>query len=145
MAAAAFAIQATPEASAAINALRARARRSYEGFERELRKQGCKVAGYRLLAPDSVGASDYCCKPLVENWRVITTFEPNLAIIVVVARHVERTFYADLTATLDISPVGQGREHKPDCCGEDGWPSTGETREQRRKPSRRTTSPGSTV
>lgn len=132
MTAAPFAIQATPEASTAIDALRATARRSYEAFERELRHGGCKVAGYRLLAPDHIGPSDYCCRPLVENWRVITTFEPGLAIIVLVARHAERAFYTDLTRILQISSVGQRRDQKPDCCGKGGWPSTGLTRAQRR-------------
>ena len=40
-----FAVRATPAAVAAIDGLRGRARKSYEAFEGELRKQGCKVAG----------------------------------------------------------------------------------------------------
>ena len=42
-----FAVRATPAAATAIDGLRGRARKSYEAFEVELRKQGCKVAGYR--------------------------------------------------------------------------------------------------
>jgi hypothetical protein len=43
-----FAVRATPAAAAAIGALRGKARKSYEDFENELRKQGCKIAGYRV-------------------------------------------------------------------------------------------------
>lgn len=44
-----FTIRATREATAAIAGLRGKARKNYDAFEAELRKQGCKVAGYRLL------------------------------------------------------------------------------------------------
>jgi hypothetical protein len=128
-----FAIRATPAAAAAIDALRGTARRRYEAFERELRKQGCKVAGYRLLAPEDGDYSEYCCKRLVDDWRVITTFEPGVVIVVAVGRHDERGFYAGLAKTLQISAVGQGRGDKPECCGGDGWPSVGSTPKERRK------------
>lgn len=44
-----FTLRATPAAAAAIDRLRGKARKSYAAFEAELRKQGCGVAGYRLL------------------------------------------------------------------------------------------------
>lgn len=47
-----FTIRATRAAAATIDELRGRARISYDAFEAELRKQGCEVAGYRLLAED---------------------------------------------------------------------------------------------
>jgi hypothetical protein len=119
-----FAVRATPAAAAAIDGLRGRARKSYEAFEAELRKQGCKVAGYRLLAEDG-GYSEFCCRRLIEDWRAITTFEPGIAIVVAVGRHDDHAFYADLAKTIEIGPIGQRRGEKPDCCGEDGWPSIG--------------------
>ena len=119
-----FAVRATPAAATAIDRLRGRARKSYEAFEAELRQQGCKVAGYRLLAEDG-GYSEFCCKRLIEDWRVIVTFEPGVAIVVAVGRHDDRAFYADLAKTIEIGSIGQRREEKPDCCGEDGWPSIG--------------------
>jgi hypothetical protein len=127
-----FAVRVTPAAAAAIEALRGTARKSYDAFERELRKQGCKVAGYRLLGAEG-GYSEHCCKALVEDWRAITTFEPGVAILVTLGRHDDRTFYADLAKTLEISAVGQRREEKPACCGEDGWPSVGPTLSERRR------------
>jgi hypothetical protein len=130
-----FAVQATPAAAAAIAALRGKARKRYKAFEYELRHGGCKVAGYRLVAPGGAGPSGYCCKPLVENWRVIITFRPGVAMIAAVGRHDEPGFYAELAKTLAISAIGQGREHKPACCGEAGWPSLGEVWGKRRKPS----------
>ncbi|MBW8060798.1 MAG: hypothetical protein FVQ78_10920, partial [Solirubrobacterales bacterium] len=43
-----FALRATPATAAVIERLRGTARRSYAAFECELRKQGCKVAVYRV-------------------------------------------------------------------------------------------------
>lgn len=120
-----FAVRATPAAAAAIERLRGTARRSYAAFETELRKQGCRVAGYRLLGADDGGYSEFCCKRLVDDWRAITTFEPGVAIVVAVGRHDSRAFYAELSKTLEIGAAGQGRKEKPACCGENGWPSVG--------------------
>lgn len=120
-----FAVRATPAAAAAIDRLRGTARRSYAAFEVELRKQGCRVAGYRLLGAENGDYSEFCCKRLVDDWRAITTFEPDVAIVVAVGRHDNRAFYAELSKTLAIGAAGQGRKEKPPCCGEDGWPSVG--------------------
>ncbi len=120
-----FAVRATPAAVAAIERLRGTARRSYGAFEVELRKQGCRVAGYRLLGAEDGGYSEFCCKRLVDDWRAITTFEPGVAIVVAVGRHDSRAFYVELSKTLAIGAAGQGRKEKPPCCGEDGWPSVG--------------------
>jgi hypothetical protein len=120
-----LAVRATPGAAAAIDALRGKARKRYESFEAELRRQGCRVAGYRLLAPKSGGYSEYCCKRLTEDWRVITTFEPGAAIIAAVGQHDESGFYEVLSEALEIAPIGQSRGNKPSCCGEAGWPEVG--------------------
>jgi hypothetical protein len=119
-----FALRATPAAVAVIERLRGTARRSYAAFETELRKQGCSVAGYRLLGAEDGGYSEYCCKRMVDDWRVITTFEPGIAVVVAVGRHDSRAFYAELSKTLAIGAVGR-REEKPPCCGKGGWPSVG--------------------
>jgi hypothetical protein len=118
-----FRLRATPAAAIAIDRLRGRARKSYAAFEAELRKQGCGVAGYRLLGAEDGGYSEFCCKRLVDDWRVITTFEPGIAIVVAVGRHDSRAFYAELSKALEISAVGRRREDKPPCCGKGGWPS----------------------
>jgi hypothetical protein len=120
-------IRATPAAQAAIEGLRGRARQRYDAFEAELRKQGCRVAGYRLLA-ERGEFSVFCCRKLVENWRVITTFELGLVIVVAVGRHDDEQFYAGLAKTLKIGAVGQRRAEKPGCCGDTGWPSIGAAR-----------------
>jgi hypothetical protein len=119
-----FTLRATPAAAAAIERLRGTARKSYAAFEAELRKQGCRVAGYRLLGTEG-GYSEYCCKQLVDDWRVIATFEPGIAIVIAVGRHDSRAFYAELSKKFAIGAVGQGREEKPACCGKSGWPSVG--------------------
>jgi hypothetical protein len=120
-----FELRATPAAAAVIEGLRGTARTSYAAFETDLRKQGCRVAGYRLLGAEDGGYSEYCCKRLVDDWRVITTFEPGIgiAIVVAVGRHDSRAFYAELSKRLAIGAVGRRREEKPPCCGKGGWPS----------------------
>jgi hypothetical protein len=120
-----FTLRATPAAAAAIDRLRGKVRKSYAVFEVELRKQGCRVAGYRLLGAEDGGYSEYCCKRLVDDWRVITTFEPGVAIVVAVGRHDGRAFYTELSKTLEIGAVGRRREEKPPCCGKGGWSSAG--------------------
>jgi hypothetical protein len=92
---------------AAIERLRGTARKSYATFEAELRKQGCKVAGYRLMGAEG-GYAEYCCKRLVDDWRVIATFEPGIAIVIAIGRHDSRTFYAELSKKFAIGAVGQG-------------------------------------
>jgi hypothetical protein len=54
-----FGVRATPAAVAAIERLRGTARKSYVAFEAELRKQGCGVAGYRLLGTEDGGYSEF--------------------------------------------------------------------------------------
>jgi hypothetical protein len=71
------------------------------------------------------GYSEYCCKRLVDDWRIITTFEPGIAIVVAVGRHESRAFYAEFSKTLAIGAVGRRREEKPPCCGKGGCPSVG--------------------
>lgn len=118
-------LRATPAAAAAINGLRGRARKSYAAFEAELRKQGCRVAGYRLLGAEDGGYSEFCCKRLADDWRAITTFNPGVAIVVAVGRHDSRAFYAELSKVFAVGVVGQARKEKPACCGKGGWPSIG--------------------
>lgn len=120
-----FRLRATPAAAAAIERLRGTARKSYAAFEAELRKQGCRVAGYRLLGAEDGGYSEFCCKRLVDDWRAITTFEPGVAIVVAVGRHDSRAFYAELSKMFAVGAVGQERTAKPACCGKGGWPSVG--------------------
>jgi hypothetical protein len=120
-----FTLRATPAAAAAIDGLRGRARKSYAAFEAELRKQGCRVAGYRLLGAEDGGYSEFCCKRLADDWRAITTFKPGVAIVVAIGRHDSRAFYAELSKKFALGTVGQGREEKPACCGKGGWPSVG--------------------
>jgi hypothetical protein len=79
----------------------------------ELRKQGCRVAGYRLLGAEDGGYSEFCCKRLVDDWRVITTFEPDGSIVVAVGCHDSRAFYAELSKTFAVGAVGQERKEKP--------------------------------
>ena len=135
-----FAVRATPAAAAAIDGLRGAARKRYESFEGELRKQGCKVAGYRLLGAEEGEHSEFCCKRLIADWRVIATFEPGVAIVVAIGRHDDHAFYADLATALEIGAVGQRREEKPACCGKDGWPSVGSI-PGKRKPSAKSPGP----
>ncbi|WP_445150210.1 hypothetical protein [Baekduia sp. Peel2402] len=101
--AAEFHLRATPSAAKAIEGLRGNAKKAYEKLLPQLKAQGCKVAGYRLLAADGVPEGsvylEFCCKSLTGTWRLITT--------------------------------GQRRDEKPACCGEPGWPTLGKSRRER--------------
>lgn len=131
-----FQLRATPSAAKAIEDLRGSARKAYEKLKPELQAQGCKAAGYRLLAADSPPGepiySEFCCKPLLGKWRVITAFEEDVVWIVAVGEHDGDAFYRDLGESLGISGVGQRREAKPACCGSDGWPALGANRGTKR-------------
>jgi hypothetical protein len=124
----------TPSADVAVKGLRGRPAADWSRLEGELKAQGCRAAGYRLLGGDN-NWSSYCCKHLHGKWRVITTFEPSIVWVIEVAEHDGPKLYKELAAELGISNIGHGREHKPDCCDRAGWPSVGLTREKRRKPS----------
>lgn len=114
----------TPSADIAVRALRSKAAASWERLEPELKAQGCRVGGYRLLAEDGRW-SLYCCKHLYGRWRVISTFEPEIVRVIAVGEHDGSHFYKSLAVELDIAGVGQGREQKPACCGDGGWPRVG--------------------
>lgn len=119
-----FTLRATPAAVAAIERLRGTARKSYAAFEAELRKRGCQVAGYRLLGAEG-GYSEYCCKRLVGDWRVIATFEPGIAIVIAVGLHDSRAFYAELSKKLAIRAVGQGARRSRLAAGKAVGPASG--------------------
>jgi hypothetical protein len=114
-----------------IGGLRSRARQDYADLERELTTQGCKAAGYRLLAPTGE-PSEFCCKHLAGLWRVVTTFEPGVVWIVAVGQHDGPVFYRNLAKDYEIGAIGQRREHRSGCFGDDGWPSLGEAGARRR-------------
>ncbi len=112
-----FLIQATPAAKRAIGSLPSRTAGRFEQLRRELRSNGCKAGGYRLLSDDRTTPSTYCCKHLDRDWRVVTTLRSERIVrIVAVGRHDGPTFYARLASELGISSAGQRRDAKPKCC-----------------------------
>jgi hypothetical protein len=114
----------TPSADIAIRVLRGKAAAEWERLEPEFKAQGCRAGGYRLLAEDG-SWSLYCCKHLYGRWRVISTFEPKIVWVVAVGEHDGPQFYRQLSEEWDIAGVGHGREQKPGCCSDEGWPEVG--------------------
>jgi hypothetical protein len=102
-------------------------------LESELKAQGCRAGGYRLLGGDG-NWSPYCCKHLHGQWRVISTFEPGSVWIIAVGQHDGPQFYKRLSEDLAISGAGRARDQKPACCGDEGWPTIGATRATRAIP-----------
>lgn len=125
-----FEIEASAAAARVIARLKGDAAKRWLGLRQELVAQGCRAAGYRLLARDG-GASEYCCKHLDRTWRVVATFEPSVVVVVAVGRHDGPAFYAALSKHYEIREIGQRRDNRPACCGEDGWPTLGTTRASR--------------
>lgn len=112
-----FDIRATPSADRAIRGLRGRTTKRYAQCEEELRAQGCKAGGYRLLGPELGTFSSYCCRHLDGRWRVIATFDRDEVLIVAVGEHDGEVFYRQLASDLGVGSVGARREQKPPCCG----------------------------
>ena len=52
-----------------------------------------------------------------------STFEPEIVWVVVVGEHGGPQFYKQMSEELDIASVGHGREQKPGCCSDEGWPA----------------------
>lgn len=127
MAGSRFRVRATRAADAAIRELRGRARSDYVALEAALKAQGCRAAGYRLLAETGL-PSEFCCKHLTGRWRVITTFDPGIVVIVAVGEHDGPRFYRTLAKQYEIGEIGQQRDQRPGCCGDEGWPRVGVTR-----------------
>jgi hypothetical protein len=120
-------LRLTPSADKAIDDLRGAPAADWDRLEPELKAQGCRAAGYRLLDGDGTW-SPYCCKHLYGRWRIISTFEPGIVWIIAVGEHDGPELYKRLSDELGISSVGRGREQKPSCCGDDGWPTIGTIR-----------------
>jgi hypothetical protein len=120
-----FTLRATPAAATAIDRLRGKSRKSYAAFEAELRTQGCGVAGYRLLGAEVGCYSGFCCKRLVDDWRVITTFEPGVAIVVAVGRHDSRASMPSFRRRSRSVPWGGSARRSRPAAGKGGWPSIG--------------------
>lgn len=117
-------LRLTPSAEQAVGALRGKPAAAWTRLEADLKAQGCRAGGYRLLGSDG-NWSLFCCKHLYGRWRVITTFEPGIATVTAVGEHDGPGFYAQLSHELGVSGVGRAREQKPGCCGSDGWPTVG--------------------
>ena len=103
---------------------------AFERLTTALKAQACKAAGYRLLGRDGAW-SEYCCVHLDRQWRVILTFDEEGGQIVHIGRHDGPAFYASLATEYGISSAGRTRDQKPDCCGDEGWPSVGSTRAEK--------------
>lgn len=126
-----FVLRATPAAAAAIDLLRGSARKSYATFEAELRRQGCGVAGYRLLGAEDGSYDDGDAGFEGSDHAPVINQSLAAELRVAVGRHDSRAFYAELSQTLAIGAAGQGRKEKPACCGKGGWPSVGPPPDER--------------
>lgn len=126
-----YRLRITHDAQAVRETLRGDSVDAFEKLRTALKAQACKAAGYRLLARDGTW-SEYCCVHLDRDWQVILTFDHDGGQIVHIGRHDGPEFYAALSTEYDIRDTGQRREQKPDCCGDDGWPSVGSSRAEKR-------------
>lgn len=93
-------LRLTPSADKAVREFRGKPAAAWIRLEADLKAQGCRAGGYRLLGSDG-NWSPYCCKHLYGRWRVITTFEPGIAMVTTVGEHDGPGFYTQLSL-----PVG---------------------------------------
>ncbi len=121
----AFAVLATPIAHVAIDALRGKARQSFERKREELAARGCLAAGYRLTGE---GLGRACAVRLADDYRLVTVFpDPQRVLIVLVARHNEEEsdVYRLLYELLELEAPTEPREKLP-CCDDQHDPPVDE-------------------
>ncbi len=93
-------------------------RRAYDTAISGLKGEGCKAAGYRLVA---AGGGDFpmCCRHLANDWRMHTLFAKDHSVIVIsLARHDKSQNPHQVLADIfpGFSPVGRRKRAKPPCC-----------------------------
>lgn len=118
-------VYATRVALRQIAKLRGARKTAYERFEDDLRGQGCKAMGYRLVGDKPL--SSLCVKHLRGNDRALVAFLDGEAWVMLVGPHDEgnqaEDVYTQLYEALEVDVPSQPRT-KPPCCDGDGTPPT---------------------
>jgi len=107
------------------NEMDKKGRKQYEAARDQLRGEGCKAAGKRLLAAGEP-RDDYalCQRKLYGAWRMTTAFHARTVVIVYVGRHTDAENPNDDLAAIfpHLSASGRRRSDQPACCEDPDFP-----------------------
>jgi hypothetical protein len=115
-----FSVGITPTGQRSVNALRGKARESFEAAVLRLASDGCRAASYRLTGAI---VERICSVPLYGRYRALVCFpEGDRVVVLLVGEHLrddpEVDIYRQLYRTLGLSEPTEERT-KPPCCEDD--------------------------
>jgi mRNA-degrading endonuclease RelE of RelBE toxin-antitoxin system len=116
-----FSVSITPTGQRSFDALRGKARKSFDAAVRRLAAEGCKAGDYRLTGE---GVDRICAVHLYGRHRLLVCFPDDQKVVVLlVGEHMsddpEVDVYKSLCRLLDLSEPTAKRT-KPPCCDEAG-------------------------
>lgn len=118
-----FQVSITPTGQRGVEALRGKARRSFDAAVRRLASEGCTAADYRL----SGEIVDHICSlQLYGQHRALVCFPNDESVVVLIVAehrdsHPELDVYRSLYRLLGL-PEPSTKRTKPPCCDESGKP-----------------------
>ncbi len=116
-----FSVSITPTGQRSVDALRGKARKSFDAAVRRLASEGCKAGDYRLTGE---GVDHICAMHLYGRHRLLVGFPDDRQVVVLlVGEHAvndpEVDVYRSLYRLLDLAEPTAKRT-KPPCCDEAG-------------------------
>ncbi len=112
-----FSVSITPTGQRSVDALRGKARKSFDAAVRRLALEGCKAGDYRLTGE---GVDHICAVHLYGRHRLLACFPDDRQVVVLlVGEHTsddpEVDIYRSLYRLLDL-PEPTAKRTKPPCC-----------------------------
>jgi hypothetical protein len=116
-------VSITPTGQRSVDALRGKARKSFDAAVKRLAAEGCSAGDYRLTGE---GIEHICAIHLYGRHRALVAFPDGESVVVLlVGEHLaddsELDIYRDLYRLLEL-PKPSAKRTKPPCCTEDGEP-----------------------
>ena len=119
-----FTVSITPTGQRSVDALRGKARKSFDAAVERLASEGCKAGDYRLTGE---GIEHICSVQLYGRHRALVCFPDDQSVVVLlVGEHTnddpEVDVYRSLYRLLEL-PEPTAKRTKPPCCDEAEQPS----------------------
>jgi len=118
-----FQVSITPTGQRGVDALRGKARRSFDAAVQRLASEGCAAADYRLSGEV---VDRICSLQLYGQHRVLVCFPDDESVVILIVAehrdsHPELDVYRSLYRLLEL-PEPSAKRTKPPCCDESGKP-----------------------
>lgn len=116
-----FSVSITPTGRRSVQALRGKARKSFDDAVERLAAEGCKAGDYRLTGE---GMDHICSVQLHGHHRVLACFPDDSSVVVLLVGEHKRDdpevdIYLSLYRLLEL-PEPSAKRTKPPCCDEAG-------------------------